>query len=288
MLRAGELTSVWVPDAEQEALRDLTRAREDMKAIELKARQRLGAFLLRHGQVFRGKSRWTQAHWRWLETVKFDSPVQQVVLVEYIEAVKRAQRQVATLETQMREALTDWSLRPVAEAIATFGKVDIAVSNVSRRLHKPFETITIDDWDWAIRTNLSSCFYLAHEVVPGMKARGWGRIIHVSGYDGFTGHLTNRAYNIAAKSGMHGLSKAIGKELGPHGITANTLVPGAIDTSRDWSQYPNTIVEDVKARIPLRRWGHVDDLAYGAVYLCTTGGFVNGQALHLNGGDHMF
>jgi len=117
LLRAGELTSVWVPDAEQEALRDLTRAREDMKAIELKARQRLGAFLLRHGQVFRGKSRWTQAHWRWLETVKFDSPVQQVVLVEYIEAVKRAQRQVATLETQMREALTDWSLRPVAEAL---------------------------------------------------------------------------------------------------------------------------------------------------------------------------
>lgn len=117
LLRAGELTSVWVPDAEQEALRDLTRAREDMKAIELKARQRLGAFLLRHGQVFRGKSRWTQAHWRWLETVKFDSPVQQVVLVEYIEAVKRAQRQVATLETQMREALTDWSLRSVAEAL---------------------------------------------------------------------------------------------------------------------------------------------------------------------------
>ncbi|SDW10629.1 3-oxoacyl-[acyl-carrier protein] reductase [Albimonas donghaensis] len=176
----------------------------------------------------------------------------------------------------------------VAEAIATFGKVDIAVSNVSRRLHKPFETITIEDWDWAIRTNLSSCFYLAHEVVPGMKDRGWGRIIHVSGYDGFTGHLTNRAYNIAAKSGMHGLSKAIGKELGPHGITANTLVPGAIDTSRDWSQYPNTVVEDVRDRVPVRRWGHVDDLAYGAVYLCTTGGFVNGQALHLNGGDYMF
>lgn len=117
LLRAGELTPVWVPDREQEAMRDLTRAREDMKAIELKARQRLGAFLLRHGQVFRGKSRWTQAHWRWLETVKFDSPVQQVVLVEYIEAVKRAQRQVATLEKQMREALTDWSLRPVAEAL---------------------------------------------------------------------------------------------------------------------------------------------------------------------------
>ncbi|MGM0583899.1 MAG: SDR family NAD(P)-dependent oxidoreductase [Pseudomonadota bacterium] len=176
----------------------------------------------------------------------------------------------------------------VTEAVEVFGKVDIAVSNVSRRLHKPFDTITVEDWDWAVRTNLSSCFYLAHEVVPGMKARGWGRIIHVSGYDGFTGHLINRAYNIAAKSGMHGLSKAIGKELGPHGITANTLVPGAIDTERDWSQYPNTVMDDVRNRIPVRRWGHVDDLAYGAVYLCTTGSFMNGQALHLNGGEHMF
>ena len=66
--RSGELTAVWVPDEEQEAIRDLTRAREDMKAIELKARQRLGAFLLRHGRVYReGKSRWTQKHFRWLE-----------------------------------------------------------------------------------------------------------------------------------------------------------------------------------------------------------------------------
>jgi len=79
--RSGELTAVWVPDQEQEAMRNLTQAREDMKSLELKARQRLGAFLLRHGRVYRGgKSRWTQAHWRWLEAVKFDTPVQQIVL----------------------------------------------------------------------------------------------------------------------------------------------------------------------------------------------------------------
>ncbi|MFO8152545.1 transposase, partial [Thioalkalivibrio sp.] len=86
--RAGELTAVWVPSAEQEAIRDLTRAREDMKKLERMARQTLGAFLLRHGQVYAGKSRWTQAHFRWLETVTFDAPVQQIVLQEYIEAVK--------------------------------------------------------------------------------------------------------------------------------------------------------------------------------------------------------
>lgn len=178
--------------------------------------------------------------------------------------------------------------RMVDEAVAAFGHVDIAVSNVGRRLHKPFETITDEDWDTAIRTNLSACFYLARRVVPMMRERHWGRIIHVSGYDGFTGHLTNRAYNIAAKAGMHGFSKALGKEMGPHGITANTVVPGAIDTDRDWSQYPGAVIEEVRNRIPVRRWGHVDDLAYACVYLCTTGGFVNGQTLHLNGGEFMF
>ena len=116
--RAGELMAVWVPGEEQEAMRDLTRAREDMKAIELKARQRLGAFLLRHGWVYeKGKSRWTQAHFRWLETVRFDSPVQQIVFQEYLETVRDAQRRVAGLEAQMGEALAGWSLRPVAEAL---------------------------------------------------------------------------------------------------------------------------------------------------------------------------
>lgn len=178
--------------------------------------------------------------------------------------------------------------RLVDVAVREFGHVDIAVSNVGRRLHKPFDTITIEDWDWAIRTNLSACFYLAHHVVPIMTDRKWGRIIHVSGYDGFTGHLVNRAYNIAAKAGMHGFSKALARELGPRGITANTVVPGAIDTERDWTQYPNTVKEEVRERIPARRWGHVDDLAYACLYLCTTGSFVNGQAIHVNGGEFMF
>jgi len=123
--RSGELTAVWVPDEEQEAMRDLTRCREDMKSIELKARQRLGAFLLRHGKVYPGKSRWTQAHFRWLETVKFATPVQQVVLQEYIETVKETQRRVVALESQMREALKGWSLGPVAEALMALRGVSL-------------------------------------------------------------------------------------------------------------------------------------------------------------------
>ncbi len=87
--RAGALTAVWVPGEEQEAMRDLTRAREDMKELLTRAQQRLGAFLLRHNQVYReGKSHWTRAHWLWLERVKMASPVQQIVLQEYIDTVR--------------------------------------------------------------------------------------------------------------------------------------------------------------------------------------------------------
>ena len=93
--RAGELTPVWVPDQEQEAIRDLTRAREDMKHLERQARQRLCAFLLRHGQRYdSGKSKWTQAYWRWLEHIRFEHRVQQTVFQEYIDSVKQLQQRV--------------------------------------------------------------------------------------------------------------------------------------------------------------------------------------------------
>ena len=115
--RAGELTAVWVPGRDQEAVRDLTRAREDMKALELKARQRLGAFLLRHGRVYGGKSRWTQAHFRWLEQQRFDLALQQTVFQEYVDAVVAAVKRTAGLEAQMHETLRAWSQRPTAEAL---------------------------------------------------------------------------------------------------------------------------------------------------------------------------
>lgn len=118
LYRSGDLTSVWVPDQEQEAMRDLTRAREDMKALERMCKQRLNAFLLRYGCHYAtGKTRWTQAHFRWLETLKFEMPVQQIVFQEYVEAVKQSQARVAGLVKEMELALSDWQLAPVVEAL---------------------------------------------------------------------------------------------------------------------------------------------------------------------------
>jgi transposase len=105
--RAGELTSVWVPDEAQETLRDLTRAREDLKRLQRQAKQRLLAFLLRHGNTYPGKKRWTQAHFRWLETLKFSHPVQQIVFQEYVDTIQALTRRVAALESQVEKAGTE-------------------------------------------------------------------------------------------------------------------------------------------------------------------------------------
>ena len=125
LYRAGELTAVWVPDKEQEAIRDLTRAREDMKAMEGHARQRLGAFLLRHGKRFPGKCKRTQAYFRWLEEIKFEMPAQQIVLQEYVDTLKHMMGRVAALEEEMRQAMQGWSLAPVVTGLMALRGVEL-------------------------------------------------------------------------------------------------------------------------------------------------------------------
>lgn len=124
--RAGELTPVWVPGPEQEAMRDLTRAREDLKSLERQAKQRLGAYLLRHGQVYQaGQKKWTQRYFRWLERVKFELPVQQIVFQEYVDTVIDLQGRVQALEREMERALPAWSLAPVVEALMALRGIDL-------------------------------------------------------------------------------------------------------------------------------------------------------------------
>ena len=116
--RAGELTAVWVPGPEQEAVRDLTRAREDTKALERQAKQRLSTFLLRHGRFYTsGKVKWTKAHSEWLMTLKFEAPVQQIVFQEYVDTVTHLSARVAALEQEMARVLDYFSLAPIVRAL---------------------------------------------------------------------------------------------------------------------------------------------------------------------------
>jgi 3-oxoacyl-[acyl-carrier protein] reductase len=175
-------------------------------------------------------------------------------------------------------------------AANTYGAVDIVVSNVGTRNQQPFLDISVDDWNTVIGSNLSPAFYLARSAIPHMQQKKWGRIILISGFDGFWGHITQRAHNVTCKAGLHGLAMALAREFGPDGITANTVVPGAIDTERDWSQYTHLPTKDeISQAIPVRRFGFPVEIAAACTYLSSDGGgFVSGQAIHVNGGHYMY
>lgn len=178
----------------------------------------------------------------------------------------------------------------VSRGVAEFGSIDIAVSNVGTRRMQPFLEITPEDWDSVLASNLTASFHLARNVIPHMQRNNWGRIILISGYDGFWGQITLRAHNVTCKAGMHGLSMALAREFGPDGITVNTVVPGAIDTVRDTSQYVHLPKRDeLLAQIPVRRLGAPQEIAAACTWLCNDGGgFVSGQAIHVNGGQFMY
>lgn len=177
----------------------------------------------------------------------------------------------------------------VRKAVAAFGSVDIAVSNVAIRPKQAFLDISLEDWNAVLATNLSAAFYLARNAIPHMRARRWGRIIHIAGFDGFWAQITDRAHNITAKAGLHGLAKALAREFGADGITANTVAPGAIDTIRDWSQYSHQDKAKLEAEIPSGRYGKTEEVAAACAFLCAdTGAFVSGQAIHVNGGHYMY
>lgn len=115
--RAGELTSIWVPDAAHEAMRDLIRARATAVRVLGKARQHLQGFLLRHDRVYHGVRSWTVAYRRWLTTIRFDHPAQQIVFQDYIHAVQDAEIRRDRLMGQIEELLPHWSMAPVVAAL---------------------------------------------------------------------------------------------------------------------------------------------------------------------------
>src|SRR6202008_4102119 len=126
--RAGELTAVWVPDAAHEAMRDLVRARVTAGRVLAKARQHLQGFLLRHERIYRGPRAWTLAYRRWLTTVRFDHPAQQIVLQDYIHAVEDAEARRDRLTRQIEELMPSWPMAPVVEALQAMRGVALVVA----------------------------------------------------------------------------------------------------------------------------------------------------------------
>ena len=126
--RAGELSAVYVPNDEDEAFRDLTRAREDAKGDEKKSKQRLSAFLLRHGHRYTGRTPWSKAHMRWLADIKMPNRAQQILLQEYINTLNQCQQRVQRLTEQIQQLLSQWRMFPVVQALKSLRGVSLIVA----------------------------------------------------------------------------------------------------------------------------------------------------------------
>jgi transposase len=128
LFRAGELTSIYVPSAEDEAIRDLVRCRDDMRRLERKARQRLLSFLLRHGHRYNGKRHWTKGFYNWLATIKFSEPAQQITLQEYIDTVNDCSESVKRLTQHIPTHVEQWSRGPFVKAYQALRGVSLIIA----------------------------------------------------------------------------------------------------------------------------------------------------------------
>ncbi len=174
-----------------------------------------------------------------------------------------------------------------AKVAADLGEVDIVVNNAGITRDGTILKLSHDDWKAVIDTNLGGCFNMAKAVFPGMRTRKWGRIVNIGSINGQAGQYGQVNY-AAAKSGIHGFTKALAQEGARAGVTVNAIAPGYIDTDMV-AAVPADVLEKIVAKIPVGRLGQASEIARGVAFLCSEeGGFVTGSTLSINGGQHMY
>jgi len=167
-------------------------------------------------------------------------------------------------------------------ALKAFGRIDILVNNASLRREKPIDQMSYTDWREVMGATLDSAFHGVHACLPALKKAGGGTIINVGGLSAHIGSK-NRAHVMTAKAALVGFSRALAHDLAADKITANCVVPGAIDTTRPGSS-PNPAHHLTHGTITGER-GKPDDVAAMVRFLAGPGGrFVTGQTIHVNGG----
>ena len=174
------------------------------------------------------------------------------------------------------------------EAIeAEHGAIDVVVNNAGITRDGTLLKMSYEDWDAVMRTNLGGCFNTAKATFAGMKERGWGRIVNIGSINGQAGQYGQVNY-AAAKSGIHGFTKALAQEGARFGITVNAIAPGYIDTDMV-AAVPEEVLAKIVAKIPVGRLGHAEEIARGVAFLTADdGAFVTGSTMSINGGQHMY
>jgi acetoacetyl-CoA reductase len=167
------------------------------------------------------------------------------------------------------------------------GPIDIVVNNAGITRDSTMRRLDRGMWDAVIDTNLGSCFNVSKAVWDGMNTRGFGRIVNIGSINGQGGQYGQVNY-AAAKSGIHGFTKALAQEGASKGITVNAIAPGYTDTDMV-SAVPAPVLEKIVAKIPVGRLGKADEIARGVLFLIADdAGFITGSTLSINGGQHMY
>jgi acetoacetyl-CoA reductase len=170
---------------------------------------------------------------------------------------------------------------------AEVGPIDVVINNAGITRDGTLAKMSYADWDDVMRINLGGCFNMAKASFPGMRDRGWGRIVNIGSVNGQAGQYGQVNY-AAAKSGIHGFTKALAQEGARFGITVNAIAPGYVDTDMV-AAVPEAVLEKIIAKIPVGRLGHAEEIARGVSFLASEeGAFITGSTLSINGGQHMY
>jgi len=195
-------------------------------------------------------------------------------------------------ETGIRVEKFDVSDFPACQAAverihAEVGPIEILVNNAGITRDGTLARMSRDMWDAVIDTNLGSCYNMCKLLWEDMRGRKFGRIVNIGSINGQAGQYGQVNY-AAAKSGIHGFTKALAQEGARFGITVNAIAPGYVDTDMVRA-VPADVLEKIVARIPMGRLGTADDIARGVLFVTADeADFITGSTLSINGGQHMY
>ena len=174
-----------------------------------------------------------------------------------------------------------------AQVAEQLGGIDVVVNNAGITRDGVLHKMSFEDWNEVIRINLGGCFNMSKATFPGMRERGWGRIVNIGSINGQAGQYGQVNY-AAAKSGIHGFTKALAQEGAKFGVTVNAIAPGYVDTEMV-AAVPAPVLEKIVAKIPVGRLGHAEEIARAVAFLCSEdAAFITGSTLSINGGQHMY
>jgi len=175
----------------------------------------------------------------------------------------------------------------VQQVEADLGPVDVLVNNAGITRDSTMKRMDHQKWQDVMDTNLGGCFNMAKAVFEGMQSRNYGRIVNIGSINGQAGQYGQVNY-AAAKSGIHGFTKALAQEGARNGVTVNAIAPGYIDTDMV-AAVPEDVLGKIIAKIPVNRLGKAEEIARGVAFLVDeNGGFITGSTLSINGGQHMY